>query len=112
MNEEQIGHHFRRAGNPSRTFLLWFAAVTVLLCLSAIWFSWQDKSWGAIYIAIVACPTANLVLMFLGTMAAFVVRRLHPEAKLGPMITTVLALPPIGAVVTLIVTFTFDLHGC
>jgi len=83
-----------------------------LLCLSAIWFSWQDKSWGAIYIAIVACPTANLVLMFLGTMAAFVVRRLHPEAKLGPMITTVLALPPIGAVVTLIVTFTFDLHGC
>lgn len=95
-----------------RVFKRWFAAVTLAVCLVSVFLVWQDRSWGALYIALFACPVANLVLMVLGSSAALMVRRRHPETKLGSMLSTVLSLPPLGALVTAIVTFMMPLHGC
>jgi len=95
-----------------RVFNGWFAAVTLAVCLVSVFLAWQDRSWGALYIALLACPVANLVLMVLGSVAAFILRRRHPEAKLGSMLSTVLSLPPIGVLVTVVATFMMPLHGC
>ncbi len=95
-----------------RVFKGWFAVVTLAVCLVSVFLVWQDRSWGALYIAIIACPVANLVLMVLGSAAAFMVRRRHPETKLGVMLSTVLSLPPLGALVTVVATFMVPLHGC
>lgn len=102
----------RRVRDSERAFKRWFAAVTLGICLISIFLAWQDQSWGAFYIAVVGCPVANLVVMVLGTVAAFFVRRRHPESKLGAMLSTVLVLPPLGALATAIATFMMPLHGC
>lgn len=95
-----------------RVFKRWFAVATLAVCLVSVFLVWQDRSWGALYIALFASPVANLVLMVIGSVAAFIVRRRHPEAKLGSMLSTVLSLPPLGALVTVVATFMMPLHGC
>lgn len=95
-----------------RVFNTWFAIVSLGLCLVAILLAWQDKSWGALYIAVYACPVANLVLMLLGTIAAFIVCRFNPGARLGAMVPSVLGLPPLGAFVVAVATFLMPLRGC
>jgi ABC-type transport system involved in cytochrome c biogenesis permease component len=95
-----------------RVFNIWFAVVSLCVCLVAIVLAWLDKSWGALYIAIVACPMANLVLMILGTISAFIVKRFNPRTKLSSMLVLVLCLPPLGALATAAAVFRMPLHGC
>ena len=95
-----------------RRFRKWFALITLAVCLVSISLAWQDRSWGALYIAFVGCPVANFGLMVLGTVAAFVIKRHNSEMKLGAMLSTVLSLPPLGALAAFIATFMMPLHGC
>ncbi len=73
---------------------------------------WKDKSWGALYMAVVVCPAANLGLMFLGSIAAVIFKRFNPDAELGSMLGSVLGLPPLGALATAVVIFMMPLQGC
>lgn len=101
-----------RSRASARVFNTWFVVVSLGICLVAIFLGWQDKSWGAIYIAAVACPLANLVLMLLGTIAAVIFRRFNPNMKLGSMLPSVLGVPPLGALATAMAIFMMPLNGC
>jgi len=89
-----------------------FAIFPVGLFLVAIVLAAQDRSWGAIFIAVMYSPLANLLLMLLGTFAAFIVRRFNPAVRLGAMMSWVLGLPPFVALATGVVIFMMGLHGC
>ena len=101
-----------RSRASAQGFNTWFAIASLVLCSVALFLAWQDQSWGAIYIAIVACPVANLVLMLLGIIAAFTFRRFNQGTKLGSILVPVLGLPPLGALSTAMAIFMMPLHGC
>lgn len=112
MKVEPTSACMNRVSNPVPMFNAWFSVLVFLLNATAIWLSWEDKSWGALYIAIIACPVANLILMLLGTLAALIVKKLNTHAKLVQMLPVVVGLPLFGAAATLVTTFTLELHGC
>jgi len=100
------------ARSASRKFLWSYLIVSLLVCLSLTYVSWMDKSWGAMWIAIVGSPIANLVLMILGFSTATTIHRHNPLVKVRRLRLAVFAFPVIGALSTFVATFMLGLRGC
>jgi hypothetical protein len=95
-----------------RAFKALFAIFPLGVFLVSSYLAWRDQSWGALSIAIIYSPVANLLLMLLGAFAAFIVQQLNPGTRLGSMMSWVLGLPPFVAFATGLVVFMMGLHGC
>ena len=102
----------RSGRRAEQAFKAYFAIFPLGLFIVGIFLASRDRSWGALSIAIMYSPIANLVLMLLGAIAASIVHRLNPATRLGSMMAWVLGLPPLVALVTGVVIFMMDLHGC
>lgn len=92
-------------------FSRWVLAVSLLLFVITTTLCWQDKSWGALWIAIVVCPTACLGLMLLGLVAAVVLHVRRPEVRYAYLMPSLFAYPPLSAGATMAATFMMGLHG-
>lgn len=102
----------RQGGAIARLFNFCFSIISVLILLVAVGLAWRDQSWGALYIAFIASPIANLALMILGSVSAFVVSRINQGTRLSSILPLTLGLPPLGALIIVIVTLMMPLHGC
>lgn len=80
-----------------------------LLVLSA---AWQDKSWGALWMAIIGSPGLNIILMVLGLTAIPSLKRRDPEFSLGRHLAVTLGLPIAAVVANFLIILSMDLHGC
>jgi len=103
---------FRSGRRTEQAFNACFAIFPLVLFIVAIFLASRDRSWGALSIAIMYSPIANLLLMLLGATAAFVFHRSNPATRLGAMMAWVLGLPPFVALATGVVIFMMDLQGC
>jgi hypothetical protein len=102
---------FRRT-EPSRWFNWTFAAVVVLLNIFPLQGAWQDKSWGALWFALIGAPLLNLVLAFVGVAASAILASMRPQFSVGRHLAVCLGVPAAAVVVDLLVIFSMDLHGC
>jgi len=105
-------HDGRNGRKTEQAFNALFAIFPLGLFVVAIYLPSRDRSWGALSIAIIYSPVANLLLMLLGTVAAFIVQRSNPETRLGSMMSWVLGLPPFVALATGVVIYMMGLQGC
>lgn len=92
-------------------FSRWVLAASLLLFVITTTLCWQDKSWGALWIAIVVCPPASLGLMLLGLVAAVVLHLRYPEVRYAYLMPSLFACPPLSAGATMAATFMMGLHG-
>jgi hypothetical protein len=104
-------HDGRNGRKTEQAFNAMFAIFPLGLFVVAIYLASRDRSWGALSIAIIYSPVANLLLMLLGTVAAFIVQRSNPETRLGSMMSWVLGLPPFVALATGVVIYMMGLQG-
>jgi len=93
---------------PARTFNAGFGVLLAVANLGAFAIAFQDKSWGALWVAIIGGPITNAVLLVGGILAAVFLKRRQKQASLvlifvGPIVA---ALGLLGAILLL------DLHGC
>lgn len=80
-----------------------------LLVLAA---AWQDKSWGALWMAIIGSPGLNIILMVLGLTAIPSLKRRDSEFSLGRHLAVTLGLPIAAVVADFLIILSMGLHGC
>ncbi|TCO87853.1 hypothetical protein EV701_120152 [Chthoniobacter flavus] len=102
----------RRAAAVASSFrkIFWMAAA--LLCAGTLLYAWKDHSWGALFMALVGAPLANLILIILGVIGAVILRWKHPSIPAVDLFPTIIVAPLLSAIINLVATFLMPLHGC
>jgi hypothetical protein len=92
---------------------LWiFIPVTVLANSFLFYHEQADRSWGAMAIAIVVSPAANLVLVLAALLVAIVPRRHRQSASRVLFLLFAIGLPAFAAIFNFIAFLFMDGHGC
>jgi hypothetical protein len=102
----------RSLPSPARTFRMAFLAAVVVVNLIALWLAWDDRSWGALGIAIAYGPIANGVLALASLLATPFLNRKDPLFSAGGHAALSLGIPAAAALVDAIAIFSMDLSGC
>jgi hypothetical protein len=88
-------------------------AVTVLLGNAVILgIAWQDRSWGALWIELLAGPIMNGILAVISLAVTPVLRRLFTPFATGWHILFSLLLPAAAIVLDGVAISNMGLHGC
>jgi hypothetical protein len=90
------------------TFLALVAAGNCLILSAA----WQDRSWGALWMAVVGGPILNGVLLISGLVAIPFLKRRRAKFSLGRHLALTLGLPIAAVVADFFVILRMGLHGC
>ena len=89
-----------------------FITVVVLANLLALGAAWQDKSWGALWIAIVGGPILNGVFALVGLIAMPFLRRQRSQFSVWRHVVLSLGVPIAAIAIDAGVIFSMGLHGC
>ena len=88
-----------------------FVCVVVVLNLFALGAAWQDKSYGALAIAILYGPIGNILLALFALVAIPLLRR-KPSFSMARHLAFSCGAPACAIVVDFVVIFSMGLHGC
>ena len=94
---------------PSQ-FGLVFVCLVIVLNLSAIIIAAEDRSIGALTIAMIWAPAGNLVLALSSLMAIPVLRRRQPMVSLGKHLALSICAPLAAMVTDAVAISSMDLH--
>jgi hypothetical protein len=100
-------------GTPKTRSVFWmvYGVLMVIGNLIVLVIAWNDKSWGALWIAIVGGPILNAVFLISGLVAISVLRRRTPFS-LGRHLAMSIGLPIAAIVVDFLVIILMAPHGC
>lgn len=92
-------------------FVRGYVALIVAVNLFILWSAWEDRSWGAIWLAFIGGPIANGVLFVISLLIlAFRHAMGWQTAALGGSAMAIL--PPLAVGIDLAIIYGMDLSGC
>lgn len=93
-------------------FTVIFTLIVVLANLLALRAAWQDKSWGALYIAVIDGPILNGVLVLAGCVVTALLRRRCSKRSMWRHLAIACGVPIGAIVIDAWLIFSMDLGGC
>jgi hypothetical protein len=93
-------------------FELVFGALLLVANLVLLAAAWQDKSWGAMVLAVAGGPILNSAFLFSGLLAIPFLKRRRPHFSLGRHLALTLGVPIAAAVVDFFAIMSMGLHAC
>ena len=96
-------NHFR--------FALTFVIVVGIANLLALGVAWQDRSWGALAIAVIYGPILNGIFALIGLLATAFLRR-NDQFSIWRHVVLSLGVPIAAASIDAFIIFSMGLHGC
>ena len=100
------------ASKSRGVFVRFFLALVALVNLAALAAAWQDRSWGALGIAIGVGPTINAILIVFGLVAIPFLKRRSDSFSLGRHLALSIGIPIAAIVADFLIISSMGLHGC
>jgi hypothetical protein len=97
---------------PRHVFGLVFSALLLVGNILVLAAAWQDKSWGALWMAIVGGPILNGTLLISGLVAIPFLKRRRSHFSLARHLPLALGAPVAAAVADFFIIGSMGLHGC
>jgi hypothetical protein len=96
----------------AKRFTLTVWTLCFITACVAIWLGWNDKSWGALWIAFIGAPIANGMIMFGSLICLSICRRRNSAVPRSAPMTAAFFGPLISSGSIIFCIFSMDLHGC
>lgn len=101
-----------RPNKPQRMFINTFCLLLLLANLCGYLIAASDKSWGAMYILIVAMPVYNGTFLLGGNIAVLLMKLRNKKLDFSSAWMVVWGAPFLAAAVSVALILMLDIHGC